>query len=412
MFKQWGALFGNRTYMTLWASQLGSLMGDVTYNVAIIVYVYQLTQSSLQVSTLLIFTSLPSLLIASMAGVFLDRWPLKPVLVISDLTRAAIVIAMPFARLPWQIYLLTFCLASVGKFFSPAYSSVVTALLPKEDLQAANSFHTTTRRFVHLVLPSVAAWLLSFWGIKMVVLFNALTYVASALILWLVRLPVTSNREEAPQRPSWAAEWLEGFRWVYGNSMVWSMIVLSLVLGLPVGTNNALVVAFAEQVLKVSPEQFGYLISAMTSGVFLGGIIIGHLKSQFSTRLRAIAAGLFAGGVAFCLFATNTNLFVAFGLRVVMGIGFTMFNIGAFSTIQELTPKPLRGRVFNFYNMVDESAMLLFLGLAGLSADRLGVSFPFLMSGAVTLLACLYTLRIIARKGLAHRPAVPTASGA
>lgn len=399
MSKNWGILTRNRVYMALWLSQIGSLFGDVIYDVAILVHVYNLTGSSLQVGMILICTFLPSLVVASVAGVFIDRWPRKPLMVASDLLRAAAVIGVLSATSLWQIYLLTFLLSSFGMVFTPAYSATVVTVLEKEQLQAANSFNVVTRRSLQLVLPVVSALLLGIWDLKVAFWVNAATFLLSGLIIQMLPIaaPVKRPPAEARRTGFWA-EWLEGFQWARTNRMVWSVIWLSLILGLPTGVNNSLILAFAEKVLQVPPARFGYLMSSLTAGVLLGGVILSHLKPEFSVRLRSISLGLLAGGIAFALFGFNSNIYVAALLRCIMGIGFTVFNVSAFTTIQELTPDELRGRVFSFYNMVDESAMLLFLGVGGYIADLVGVRVPFLVAGAVTLMAAGYTYQALYRQ--------------
>lgn len=390
LISQWRALWQHRLFLKLCFSQLGSLAGDSIYNIAIITHVYYLTGSALQVGTLLMFTVLPSLLVGSIAGVFVDRWPLKRVLVVADLLRAGCVLGVLWSGSLAQIYAWSFLLFAAGKFFYPAYTSVVTAIVPSEHLAAANSFNTTARRAVQLVVPAAGALLIAALGHAAALVINAASFVVSALVLFTAALPAGGRPGDASRRDSPWREWLVGYHWVRTNRLVRTLVVIALLLGLPIGVNNALIVVFTEQVLRLEVTHFGLLISALALGVMLGGILSGQFLTARSLRLPLAVAGLVVTGAAFLLFAFNRAIWPAILLRVIIGIGITMFNIATFTSLQEEAPPNLRGRVFTFYFMVDETSTLLFLGLAGLLADIIGVALMFALAGSAVLAAALY----------------------
>jgi len=383
-------VWSNRLYLSLWASQAVSLIGDVTYRLAIIVHVYNISGSALQVGTLMIFTVLPSLVFGSIAGVYIDRWRLKHTLIAADLVRAMAVAGIMCAGSLWQIYALTFVMNAASRFFQPAYGATVVSTVRKENLPVTNSFNTTTRRTIQLVLPGVAGVLIGSLGISAAFGLNAASYVVSAMVLFALPIPERDRSDRVRGDVGFWAQWMEGFNWVRGNRPVLALTITAAILGFPVGVNNALVVVFVEQVLKLEVVELGYLMSALTAGILMGGVLFGHIPAGMRLRCMITVGGLLLAGMGFIIFAFNRDFGVALSIRVVMGLGFSLFNMSAITTLQELAPAVLRGRVFTFFITVDETASLLFLGLAGLMADLAGIVSTFALVGVVVVGAALY----------------------
>src|SRR5712692_6417734 len=110
LLKQYQQIISSRSYFPLWLGQLVSNFGDTLNYVALVVLVYRLSESGLAVSLTVILEILPVLLLAPIAGVIIDRFPRKAILVASDLTRAGLIILLIFANQTWQIYLIVACM--------------------------------------------------------------------------------------------------------------------------------------------------------------------------------------------------------------------------------------------------------------------------------------------------------------
>src|SRR6187549_3836796 len=124
----------------VWLAQVISLVGDFLALFAVIsVVTYRMHGTAQQVTGVQIAYMLPLALLGPLAGVFVDRWPLKPTLVASDLIRACLVVLLVLSTSVWQIYLVLIAISSVSSFFAPAQSVTIRSHVPREGLLSANA---------------------------------------------------------------------------------------------------------------------------------------------------------------------------------------------------------------------------------------------------------------------------------
>ena len=174
----YGQLIHNRRYFPLWLGQLVSNLGDTLHYIALVLWVYQRTGSSLVVAGTVFFEVVPVILIAPIAGVVIDRLPRKAVLVVSDFVRAALVLTLLLTTQLWQIYALIVLLTTVGVFFNPAVNATLPTLLDEKDLLAANSVSWSTGQFVQIIGSALAAGIIGVRGAPAAFVANAASFLA------------------------------------------------------------------------------------------------------------------------------------------------------------------------------------------------------------------------------------------
>src|SRR5262249_46616292 len=141
----------------VWFAQVISLLGDFLALFAVVSLVsFRPHGTPAQVTGVQIAYMLPLALLGPIAGVFVDRWPLKPTLVWSDLIRAALVIVLLFTTTMWQIYLVLVALSCVSSFFAPAQSVTIRSHVPREGLLSANALMQIAMTGVRIVGPATA----------------------------------------------------------------------------------------------------------------------------------------------------------------------------------------------------------------------------------------------------------------
>src|SRR5512144_1452864 len=135
------AVFRNRAFTLLWSGQLVSTVGSALSSLAASILVYRLTNSALSVGLMLMATAAPSLVVGLVAGVFVDRFDRRRIMIASDLLRAVLSLLIPFLaplNIAW-LYILVALSSAVGQFFEPAHASVLPEVASDEELAAANS---------------------------------------------------------------------------------------------------------------------------------------------------------------------------------------------------------------------------------------------------------------------------------
>jgi len=142
------AVFRNRNFALMWTGQLISTAGTALTSLTAGIFVYRLTGSALSVGLMLIATAVPTVFVGLIAGVFVDRYDRRRIMMAADLIRAVLVFLIPFLiplHIAW-LYIIVALSSAVGQFFDPAYSSVLPEIASDEELAAANSLRFCTFR--------------------------------------------------------------------------------------------------------------------------------------------------------------------------------------------------------------------------------------------------------------------------
>src|SRR5512135_679920 len=135
------AIFRNRSFSRLWVGQLISGMGSALTTLASSILVFRLTSSATSVGLMLMATAGPTILVGLAAGVFVDRYDRKRILVASDISRAILILLIPFLisfSIGW-LYVVVALTSAITQFFDSSHASVLPEVASEDDLSAANS---------------------------------------------------------------------------------------------------------------------------------------------------------------------------------------------------------------------------------------------------------------------------------
>ncbi len=191
----------NGSFSALWMGQVISLFGDRVNQLALIAFVFEITDLPAAVALTFLVSTIPNLLFSPVAGTFVDRWDQKQVLVVSDILRAALVLLVPVAVLinVWLAYPLVFLVTTVSIFFRPARVAILPRIVQERDLLAANSAMWVGETIADVVNYPVAGLFVVFLAssLPLAFWFDAATYLASALLLATIVVPPIIRRTSA-----------------------------------------------------------------------------------------------------------------------------------------------------------------------------------------------------------------------
>ncbi|TAH50532.1 MAG: MFS transporter, partial [Chloroflexota bacterium] len=183
----------NRNIALLFGAHVISVGGDMILFVALPFWVFQLTGSAMATGIMFIALTIPQLIFSPIAGVFVDRWDRKRVMILSDLLRAAIVLGyfvVNTAEQVWIIYLLAFMESSVSQFFRPASLALIPNLVDgEEELARANAAMGASFALAQLGGPAIGGVLVTMFGPHAAALFDAVSYLVSAALVWGIVVP-------------------------------------------------------------------------------------------------------------------------------------------------------------------------------------------------------------------------------
>src|SRR5438270_7470984 len=193
----YGAVISSRRYFPLWLGQLVSNFGDTLHYIALVVLVFQLSGQALAVAGLVAAEVMPVLLLGPIAGVVIDRFSRKSVLIGADLFRAALVVSLVWPQGVWHGYLVAAGLAAGSTFFNPTVNAVIPVLTTPEQRLAANSVSWTTGRLVQILAASLAGGIISVIGTAPAFAVNAASFVFSAVLIAMLQTPPHSRQLDA-----------------------------------------------------------------------------------------------------------------------------------------------------------------------------------------------------------------------
>src|SRR3954470_21102091 len=168
----------------VWYAQLVSLLGDFLALIAVIsVITYRMGRPAQEVTGVQIAYMLPLAILGPLSGVFVDRWPLKPTLIASDLIRAALVMLLFWAPSIWQIYAVLCALSCVSSFFAPAQTVTIRSHVPPTGLISANALMQMAMLGVRVIGPPLAGALVAAFGPNVCYAVDVVSFVASASLI-------------------------------------------------------------------------------------------------------------------------------------------------------------------------------------------------------------------------------------
>jgi len=189
----YGGVVGNRAYFPLWLGQLASSFGDTLHYIALVILVFQLTGQGLAVAGLVAAEVVPVLALGPIAGVIIDRFSRKSVLIGADLFRAILALSLLWPQVAWHAYLVAAGMAAGNTFFNPTVQAVIPALTDEEQRLAANSVAWSTGRLVQILASAVVGGLIALVGTGPAFALNAATFVFSAAMIASLRIPRFSD---------------------------------------------------------------------------------------------------------------------------------------------------------------------------------------------------------------------------
>ncbi|MDH6133738.1 MFS family permease [Kitasatospora sp. MAA4] len=415
-----GGLWRHRGFVRLWSAQAVSVFGAQVTELALpLAAVAVLRATPFQVGLLVAVQYLPFLLIGLPAGAWVDRLRRRPVMILADLVRFAVLLAVPLASLCgalrlWLLYPVAFVIGVMTVFFDLAAQSFLPALVGEDRLVEGNTKLQIAQTAGQLAGPSAGGFLVQLVSAPLAILANSLGYALSGLFLLSVRA-----HEEQPVRsadaPGLLAEVRDGLRYVFRHPLL-RPIALSAGIGNLFGLFGmvqAILVLYAVRDLGLSPAGLGAALAVANAGMLAGSFANGRLVRRHGVG-PVIAGATFVMGFAILLLplaSKATALPVLVTTMALSGACAAVFNVNQVSLRQSVTPAPMRGRMTATLRFVVWGVIPVGTFLGGLLAGPLGLRGVLWLAGAGSVLAGLpllssavRALRVIPQAAPAGRP--------
>ncbi|CAN5820442.1 MFS transporter [soil metagenome] len=409
-------LVTNRNFALLWWAGLLSTMGDWALHIALPVYIFETTGSTLATGLMFAAGTVPRTLFGSVAGIFVDRLDRRRTLVVVNLLLCAGL--LPLLLIPassglWLVYLVAFTQACLSRFGDPAENALLPTLV-QDNLAAANALNALNNNLGRLVGPALGGLLMGGLGLKFVVIFDAATFLAASLLIACMAAPgSTAPARVDKDATEFAAgvahvwlEWLEGWRIVKGERVVSVLFLYSAVTLVGEGVVAALFIPFVADVLRGDALAVGWLMSAQAVRSIVGGAIVGGgvVVSAVATRFapaRLLGWGSVGVGVLDAIIFNYPVFLPGITLGIVLfavaGLPVSALQTGLMTLFQTSVDDRFLGRVFGAYGTTAALFNLLGLGAGGFLGDRLGIVLVLNTQAVAYLAGGFLVLRLLRR---------------
>jgi MFS family permease/CRP-like cAMP-binding protein len=385
------AVFRNRNFSLLWTGQLVSTMGSALTSLAASIYIYRLTGSALSVGLMLMATAAPSLLVGLFAGVFVDRYDRKTIMITADILRAALIVLIPLLvplNVAW-LYVIVMLTSAVGQFFDPAHESILPEVATDEELAAANSMMAISSFGSTAIGFAAAGLIASAASINWAFYLDAASFVFSALCVLLIRIKPIQAEEDT--RVALVIKNLStGLHQLFGTPILKSLISVQAIVLVSFGLSNVLLLPFALQALKANEFQYG-----LQEGITSMGFVIGSLlMAKVFDRLHPgawLAISFLGMGILGIIYSFLFSIPLAIFLAALTGLFNAPAAIGRRVIVQRNTPAEMRGRVSSVFFVTRDVLFLVGMAAAGL-ADYMDVRVLYFISALMLVVAGLAIL--------------------
>lgn len=338
-----GRLLAERDARLYLGGQITSMVGDSSLWLAVGIWVKALTNSS-SAAALVWMAFLVGALTGPLTAVLIDRLPLRPVLIVTNLASAVDVLLLLLVdgrNDSWLVYPLMFGYGASSALLGAGTSALMTPLFGSDLLPAANALISTCKQSMNLIAPVIGAGVFAIVGATPVIIADAATFMLAALALSLMRtrLPRPSSSEVKPGR--WALV-SAGMRHLFGTPELRRVVLGTAIAVLGLGFLEPVEFSVNSEGLHRSPGFMGVLFACQGAGALLGGVLTARAIRRFGLIRSAILAfSAMAVGTGLMIMPSTAVVGFAFALY---GAALTGVSVAQQTQLQRLTPASMQGR--------------------------------------------------------------------
>jgi len=375
----------NKNLSLLFAGQLVSQMGDSMFLIGLMWLVLELTGSKSIMGTVAFVSYIPMLIFGLLAGLAVDTYNRKKLMLVADILRAVVVLVIPITYVLGAInisiiILVAFALSSLATVFNPSRDSIVPFLVEPENLLKANSAIQVSNYIAVLLGPALGAALIGVIGIVHLFTIDSFTFLISFVTILFI-----SYRPKPTETKKREGKLLDGITealfYVRTNRKVKFLLILTAVNNFFImGPAIVGVPIFVKDVLKEGATSYALVESSYGVGMLLGAFIINYASHRFTTG-KLLLLGMLFDGITYSVLYFTQSLYVMIMLISFHAIGIPFIVVARTSLIQKWVEDKKLGRLFSLVNMAVVGMTALTTGATGFLAEFVPIEWIFMFFG-------------------------------
>ena len=376
----------------LWYAQIISVFGDFLALFAVIgVLTFRLHATAQQVTGVQIAYMLPIAVLGILAGVFVDRWPLKPTMVSSDSIRAGLVLLLVFATQPWHFYAILAGISVVSSFFGPAQGVAIRSAVPLHGLRSANALMQQVMFGMRIIGPAIASFMVASFGPISCYVLDSASFVGSAVLIATLTFAAAAARPKAAQAPQEASalgkighDMKQGMSFILHHSAL-LFVILAMAAGMFVlGCFGPLIAVYVRDSLHASTRAFGVVAAMIGLGMLIGINGLNTFGKHLSNTLQ-VYSGLCGIGVGLVILTALAHVWSTVLGNLIIGFSVAGIIVPSQTLFQQATPPELMGRVGSTFMSIVFASQIAGLVLSGLLTQYISVRSVFALCAVLIL---------------------------
>ena len=386
-----------RNYALLWFGGFVSQLGDFVLFVGLPYEIFRLTGSTLATAGMVFAFLIPNILLGSVAGVFVDRWDRRRLMVTVNLLQALSILPLLLVSQLglWVIYAVLLLESSISQLFGPAQVALMPTLLEggQEELLTANATSGVGRHLSRLIGPAIGGVVVAFGGLSAVTVVDSISFGASAGMLALIHSrpmvrPITDSLEHEAIS-AWrrlVSEWRDGLRRVLREPVLRALLVFFAITAVGEGLTSALFVVWVVGPLHSDSTGWGLVLSTQAIGGLAGALVIARLGSRVRPLPLLIGGAWMFGAIDLVLFtypAIYPHIGPALVMLVIVGVPGAAMGAATTTLQQSQSEDSHRGRVVGAMGAVAGLGALIGATAAGVLGQVVPVIALLVVQGSV-----------------------------
>jgi MFS family permease len=323
---------------------------------------------------------LPGALVAPLAGVVIDAYNKRVVMIVSDLLRMVFMLLIFWRPTTEMIYLMAALHSIATVFYLPAKSALIPAVVEESEWPAANGLDQSASSLTLVAGPIIGAELLIFLGLKATLIVDSLSFLASALLVARVKSRAVTREHVGLSLATTVQNVKAGWKYIATHRLVLRLNVMVFVSLLCAGMWMPLAPAFVRDHLSGSSRLVGWQIGVFGLGAILGGLLAPLVVRRFGKGLMVVL-GLLTEGLSLTVYAVVTHVGISMLIMFVLGIVVSIVVVSFYSILQAVVEEAFLGRVFSIVKQSENLAVVLAMVFAVLLQTFLDSYVIFLVAG-------------------------------
>jgi DHA3 family macrolide efflux protein-like MFS transporter len=381
----------NKNFFLLWQGQLVSYLGDIIYSFALSFWVLQVTGSTALMGILSAVSMAPRLILGPFAGVFVDKWDRKKIIVITDLIRGILSTLIGIAAIMgflevWMMFIVGIANSICSAFFNPAVIAVKPDLVHRSKLSKANSVTSFAESGASMIGGAISGVVYIAIGAPYMFLFNGISYLFSSFTELFINI---SDDKREIKEITFKEDFKEGLSFIWNFKTLRYMFMGSCCINFFCNAAFILLLPLFNEASFLGAERYGIAMGMSSFGMLIGSGLLSIINVPHNKKyLVSLFSLIFMGGLWLLIPVSNNFYIIIFALSVAQCLNMVSNTI--INTMNmTIVPENKRGKVFALFNTLSMGLTPLGSCVGGILGEIFSIRVAMFGLLSIVFMGCI-----------------------